>query len=119
MDDYSRLVTEVNTKKGDVVIFCEAWCATTQATSWLFAALAHAADERVAACPAARARFAGDAFVVSVHDAVRRLLRLAVRDGVGHAAGVVVSRVVLRLSRRALPYIMKQKDEYVVFWVGL
>ena len=42
MDDYSRLVTEVNTKKGDVVIFCEAWCATTQATSWLFAALAHA-----------------------------------------------------------------------------
>ena len=41
MDDYSRLVTEVNTKKGDVVIFCEAWCATTQATSRLFAALAH------------------------------------------------------------------------------
>ena len=30
MDDYSRLVTEVNTKKGDVVIFCEAWCATTR-----------------------------------------------------------------------------------------
>ena len=24
MDDYTRLVTEVNTKKGDCVIFCEA-----------------------------------------------------------------------------------------------
>jgi hypothetical protein len=24
-DDYSRLITEVNTKKGDCVIFCEAW----------------------------------------------------------------------------------------------
>ena len=25
MDEYSRLITEVNTKKGDCVIFCEAW----------------------------------------------------------------------------------------------
>eukprot|EP01050_Picozoa_sp_SAG11_P043441 SAG11_NODE_20561_length_443_cov_0.558140_1_plen_45_part_10 len=41
MDDYSRLVTEVNTKKGDVVIFCEAWCVNPASGSPPLASLAY------------------------------------------------------------------------------